>query len=56
MDFDTASHNPLYVADSQEGEYGLETDNKKVWESIYAGVYDIGSSIDGFPLLFVIRF
>ncbi len=47
---------PLNIADPQEGEYGLETDNTKWLETIHARVYVIDSSKNSFPLFFVIRF
>ena len=41
-----ATNNPLYITDNPDGGHGLKTDYEKEWETIYAGVYVINSSIN----------
>ena len=51
-----ATNNPLYITDNPDGGHGLKTDYEKERETIFAGVYVINSSINGFLHFFVIRF
>ena len=51
-----ATHNSLYITDHRDGKYRLKTDYEKARETIYAGVYDINSGMNGFQLFFVTCF